>query len=265
MSIRTQLGTIIGITCVAAFLTVEGHEVLGHGLAGYLYGVRLFHLVPTDMTFDLPTRLQIPHGISVADRWVAAAGALYNLVIGLVFYFLFVKMSRFSAEVRFFTWLLAALNLFDLPSYMVYSALTRTGDWETVVHGLPHEATLRLTMICGGALIYVLMTRVVASGLAPFTDSFWKLSLVPYFVIIVIFCAAAYINPHDRKNELISAFAGNAIGNMGLLVVAPWASRIRKRSPSRLSHIGASISWTVAGLGFTLLLLRIGLGVSWMM
>ena len=265
MSARSHRMTLVGISCVAAFITVQGHEVLGHGLAAYLCGARSFQLGPTGIYFALPGSSVVFASSPLEDRWIAAAGALFNLVVGIAFYVIFRKTSNTSPGNRFFLWLLATLNLFTLPSYMAFSALSRQGDWQDVVKGLPHEAAIRLIMACGAVVAYLLVIRLVAAGLAIFTGSFWRLTLIPYFVTIIIFCAAALLSPVHKKELLSSAFEGNIISNIGLLVAAPWAARLSRKLASRVSPVGASMPWVVLGVCATLLLLRIGMQVSWSM
>ena len=263
VSSSKQLSTIISITCVAAFITVEGHELLGHGLAAYLCGAHSFSLFSTGIYFRIQGQPEDFSPSSVVGRWVAAAGALFNFVAGLILLALFSNAKNIKSTNRYFLWLLAAMNLFALPCYLAYSAISRTGDFQDVISGLPHESALRLIMAGTGIVSYLIMIRVVAAGLVLFTDNLWKLTLIPYLVTITVFCTSASLSSTHKRDLLISASIGNAIVFIGLLAAVPYAKQLGRKVVSTINTVEANTKWICCGICAVLALLRIGSGISW--
>src|SRR6059036_617107 len=95
---RTSIRTVIGVGIVAYAACDMAHEVLGHGLACALTGVRALSL----STVALQT--------GTSSRLVAAAGSIANVAVGALAMSLFRRGTTFSA-LRYFLWLFASVNL----------------------------------------------------------------------------------------------------------------------------------------------------------
>ena len=147
--------TIVSMAVMAAALAPLLHEGLGHGLTAWLRG-------------DIPTQLTSNHLLNLhADRWVDAAGTLVNLAVGALS-LLAARASKTRASLRYFCWILAALNLLPGAGYFLFSGIIGFGDWVEVIRGLPHQAAWRIGMSLFGALLYVLVARLLAIGIRPF-------------------------------------------------------------------------------------------------
>ncbi len=90
--------TIIGMAVLASAAATLLHEGVGHGLVAWLRG-------------DVPTELTSNHLSSLRpDRWVEAGGTLVNLFAGALSLFA-ARAAGSRANLRYFFWILAALNL----------------------------------------------------------------------------------------------------------------------------------------------------------
>src|SRR2546422_10830866 len=94
-SARTSLWTVIAIGTVAYAACGMVHEIIGHGLACALTGVRALSL----STVALQT--------GSSSRFVAAAGPIANVVVGMFALSLFRRGTAFTA-MRYFLWLFAS-------------------------------------------------------------------------------------------------------------------------------------------------------------
>ena len=133
MSARHDKLTIISMAIVASAAATLLHEGVGHGMTAWLRG-------------DIPTELTSNHLSSLRpDRWVDAVGTLVNLFAGT----LALMASRAAgnrSNLRYFCWILAALNLLPGAGYFLFSGILGFGDWAEVIRGAPHQIPLRIVM-----------------------------------------------------------------------------------------------------------------------
>ena len=142
MDFQHNKATIISMAVIASGIATLLHEGAGHGVIAWLRG-------------DIPTELTSNHLSSLRpDRWVDAGGTLVNLVAGAVS-LLISRRAGNRANVRYFFWILAALNLLPGAGYFLFSGILGLGDWYQVIAGLPHQAALRIGMTVFGAALYV--------------------------------------------------------------------------------------------------------------
>src|ERR1700733_408571 len=163
--------TIISMAVVASASATLLHEGIGHGLTAWLRG-------------DIPTELTSNHLSSMRpDRWVEAGGTLVNLFIGAISLWVS-RACGDRANLRYFLWILAALNLLPGAGYFLFSGIFGFGDWNEVIRGLPYHAALRIGMTAGGAALYVLVVRLLAVAIAPFLldrSSYNTVGRMPYY------------------------------------------------------------------------------------
>ena len=151
--------TIVSMAVIASALATLLHEGVGHGLTAFVRG-------------DVPTELTSNHLSSLhPDRLVQAAGTLVNLAAGAI---ALLASSRIAtrANLRYFLWILAALNLLPGAGYFLFSGIFGFGDWNEVIRDLPYHAALRVGMTVAGAALYVLVVRLLAVAVAPF----WRIA-----------------------------------------------------------------------------------------
>lgn len=112
--------TIISMAVLASAAATLLHEGVGHGVIAWLRG-------------DIPTELTSNHLSSMRpDRWVEASGTLVNLFVGAISLWLSRAAGK-RANLRYFLWILAALNLLPGAGYFPFSGIFGFGDWQEVI------------------------------------------------------------------------------------------------------------------------------------
>jgi len=216
---------------LAYYITVMWHEIFGHGTALYLVGARHFILTSTSMfSPDMPVSTQ---RITLSGRFVAFAGPLANAIMGIVIYPIFRSMTRRNANLtlRYFLWLLAALNFFLGFMYMVFSGIFGVGDYSTVIAFLPFHALLRTLEVLVGALLSAATVRFFAASLAEFSENLWRLCLVPYVSATLVFCLTGLRIPNSTHFMLIAVIPASLMGQAILVFITPVARRLRVATP----------------------------------
>src|SRR5262245_43275433 len=218
-SARHDLLTVAAMGLVAYALANLLHEGLGHGGACLLVGGR--PLVLSSMHFDGDTK-ELSRG---ANRLIAAGGTLVNLLVGGIALAALSCSQSISAEVRFFLWLLAFVNLFQGTGYFLFSGVAGIGDWASVIVGWPTTWLWRGIMAATGGLAYFLIMRLAMRLLSPFVGSrkhgryrrAVALSIVPYLTGAALYIIAGFFNPEGLMLVLVSAVAASLGGSCGFL------------------------------------------------
>lgn len=148
---RSNLWTVIAIAVVAYAACDMTHEVMGHGVACLLTGVRPLSL----STVALQT--------SVGNRVVAAAGSIANVIAGTLALIAFLRETTWGPG-RFFLWLFAATNLLNGTGYLLFSGVLGIGDWAVVIAQLEPHMAWRGLLAVTGALLYGASIRSVAAA-----------------------------------------------------------------------------------------------------
>jgi hypothetical protein len=227
--------TIISMAVIASAMATLLHEGAGHGLTAWLRG-------------DIPTELTSNHLSDLRpDRWVDAAGTLVNLAVGT----LSLVASRSAgnrANLRYFFWIFAALNLLPGAGYFLFSGILGLGDWEEVIHGLPHQVALRIAMTLFGALLYLLVVRLLAISVRPFVverSTYNTVGRLPYYAASLFSCIAGAFDPLGLRLFLVSTVPAAFGGSSGLM----WADSIMPRTPPLQSLlVREQRAWWVAAL-----------------
>lgn len=226
-----SIWTLAAAGFLAYYITVMWHEVFGHGTAGYLLGARHFILTSTSMfSPDMPMSTQ---GITPGGRFVAFAGPLANAIMGIVVYPIFRAASRRNANLalRYFLWLLAALNFFLGFMYMVFSGTFGVGDYAAVIAFLPFHGLLRALEVLVGGLLCAATVRFFAPTLAQFPENLWRLCLVPYVSATAVFCLTGLRIPNSAHFMLIAVIPASLMGQAILVFITPVARRLRVATP----------------------------------
>jgi hypothetical protein len=227
--------TIVSMAVIASALASLLHEGLGHGVTAALRG-------------DVVTQLSSNHLSSVRpDRWVDAAGTIVNLIVGSGCLFA-CRVAGERANLRYFLWILAALNLLPGAGYFLFSGLFGFGDWFQVILGLPHQAILRAGMTIFGAGFYVLVVRLLAISVRPFVPNrpvYNSVGRLPYLAAGLLSCAAGAFDPLGIKLLLVSTIPAAFGGSSGLL----WADNLIPRGvPGPNLVVSRSRRWWVAAV-----------------
>ncbi len=204
--------TIISMAVLASAAATLLHEGVGHGVTAWLRG-------------DVPTQLTSNHLSTMRpDRWVDAAGTLVNLFAGAAA-LLASRAAGTRANLRYFLWIFAALNLLPGAGYFLFSGIIGFGDWQKVIHGLPHQVALRAIMAIFGAVLYISVVRLLAVAVRPFClrrATYNVVGRLPYWAACLFSCAAGALDPLGLKLFLISTVPAAFGGSAGLL----WADSL---------------------------------------
>lgn len=199
--------TIVALAVLASLIGSLLHEGLGHGVTAWLRG-------------DMVTELTSNHLNSVReDRLVDAGGTLVNFFAGFLF-FLAARRAGRRPNLRYFFWILAALNLLHAAGYFLFSGVIGVGDWAQVIAGQPHQQALRLLMAVTGAMLYVVFLRMLVGALRPFCPErrlYNAVGRLPYFASCVYMCIAGALDPLGWKLMLLSTIPAFFGGLSGLL------------------------------------------------
>ncbi|HWE83803.1 MAG TPA: hypothetical protein VG267_02585 [Terracidiphilus sp.] len=245
---RHSKTTIIALAVLASVIGSMLHEGLGHGVTAWLRG-------------DLVTEWTSNHLDSLRpDRLVDAGGTLVNLIAGFALYFA-ARAAGSRANLRYFLWILATLNLLHGAGYFLFSGALGLGDWAQVIAGLPHQGALRATMAATGAMLYVVFLRLLVIELRPFCPGRAEYNTVgrlPYYASCVFMCIAGALDPLGFKLMLLSTIPAFFGGLSGLL----WGDVFLRgqRAPDEIltvrRSVGAEICAAVIGVVFLVTVAR---------
>ncbi len=239
--------TIVSMAVIASGIATLLHEGVGHGLVAWLRG----HIV-TELTSNHLSSL-------TSDHWVEAGGTLVNLVLGALFLWISRALGN-RANLRYFFWILGALNLLPGAGYFLFSGIFGVGDWQQVIRGLPHQAVLRIAMTIFGAVLYVFVVRVLAAAVLPFCSNRSDYNVtgrLPYVAACLFSCAAGSLDPLGLKLFLLATFPAAFGGSSGLL----WADSFFPRKPAERTLLVSRqpiwwITATVFGLAYIVIVGR---------
>jgi hypothetical protein len=246
--------TVGAIAVVAYCLANLIHEGGGHGGACVLVGGRPVVLNAIFFQCDHDALGQ------AAARVVSAGGSIVNVIVGALLLGVARVGRRAPAELRYFLWLLTALNLLTAFGYLLFSGIGGFGDWAAVIEGLRGATLLRgLEVAAGGVLYFYAAPRLLWPGLRPFLGSSAEqavvrarqLTLFPYLLGGFTYVAAGLLNPYGLKLVLLSAAAASFGGTS--LLAWYFSMRAAKVLPAAAGTPGAlgirrRGAWMVAAL-----------------
>jgi hypothetical protein len=259
-----SLWTLAALGFLAYYFTVMWHEILGHGATLYVIGARHFVLTSTSMHSP-----EISFGgerITPGARLALVAGPLSNAVLGIVLYpiFRFVTLKGASLTLRFFLWLLTALNFFLGFAYLFFSGVFGVGDYAGVIAGWPHHDLLRGLEAVFGTLLCGATVRFFATSFAEFPESLWRLALVPYVSAALLFCLAGLRIPNGAHLMLASVIPASLLGQAILPLITPVAHRLRAVAPPPQA-ISTSPTAILIAAAFVVIILLTAPGVPFTM
>jgi len=235
MSIQHNKATIISMAVIASGLATLLHEGLGHGVLAWLRG-------------DIVTEITSNHLSSLRpDRWVEAGGTLVNLGVGTLA-LMILRWAGDRANLRYFLWILGALNLLPGAGYFLFSGIFGVGDWNEVIRGLPHQIALRIGMTAFGAGLYVVVVRALAITVRPFTpdrSTYNVTGRLPYYAACVFSCAAGALDPLGLKLFFMSTVPAALGGSSGLM----WADVLMPRAEAgEKLEVRRAPAWWIAAV-----------------
>lgn len=209
-----RIATTASVAIVAYAAMDMCHEVLGHGLATFFVD----DVTPVSLT----TVALSSNG--VASRWVALAGPLINLMLGILALAWFRCLSTFGTG-AFFLWLFAVVNLLNGTGYAIYSGVLDFGDLAVVIAGWQPHMAWRVGMVVLGVAGYYLSLRVSAVSLARRLDACGiarrvipRLVWSAYLAGGLLLVSGAAMNPLSNL-ILLSGASGGFVCMAGILFV----------------------------------------------
>ena len=235
MSTRHSKRTIISMAVIASAIGPLLHEGVGHGVTAWLRG-------------DIVTELSSNHLSTLrSDRWVDAGGTLVNLIVGAGSLVASRKAGD-RANIRYFLWILAALNLLSGAGYFLFSGISGFGDWYEVIRGLPHQFALRIGMTVFGAGLYGLVVRLLAVSVHPFLPdrpTYNVVGRLPYYAAGIFSCVAGALDPLGLKSFFVSTIPAAFGGSSGLM----WANALMPRAaPEQELVVHRAPAWWIAAV-----------------
>jgi hypothetical protein len=243
-------GTIAALAALGAGLGSLLHEGLGHGVTAWLRG-------------DVVTELTSNHLDSVReDRLVDAGGTVVNLAAGFVF-LIAARIAGRRANLRYFFWFMAALNLLSGAGYFLFSGVLGLGDWAQVIAGLPHQGALRVAMAATGAMLYVVFLGWIVRALRPFCPdrrTYNTVARLPYLAACGFMCIAGAFDPMGLKLFFLSTVPAAFGGLSGLLWGDVFLARV---SAAETLVVRRSVAtWIAAVLLGALFVVVVGAGIE---
>jgi hypothetical protein len=241
--------TIIAVAIVAYAVMDVVHEA-GHALASRWLGVRILSI----STVALQTARH--------SRLLATAGTLADVIAGAWALLIAASRRRFDST-TYFLWLFGFVSLMNV-GYLVFSAVTNTGDWAAVIAGLEPRWAWRLAIGAVGIAAYWLAIRLAVTVMRMLIDRAGtsssdasQLTYLPYLAGGALMIIASIFNPLGPWLILMSG-AGASLGlTWGLLLVRPMLRNARGASESSTT-LPLEPAWillaVVVGVGFVAIL-----------
>jgi hypothetical protein len=248
---RHDKSTIVSMAVIASALATLLHEGVGHGVTAWVRG-------------DVPTELTSNHLSSLhSGHWVEASGTLVNLIAGAAS-LLASRHMRDRANLRYFFWILAALNLLPGAGYFIFSGILGFGDWNEVIRDLPHQAALRIGMTVFGAALYVLVVRLLAVSVRPFLQersTYNDVGRLPYYAACLFSCVAGAFDPLGLKLLVVSTIPAAFGGSSGLMWADSLLPNMTTTEPKLAVHREIALWFAAAVIG-SLYVIFIGRGIE---
>ena len=246
---RTHSYSTLGAIAAVAFIVAcVAHEAIGHGGMCLAVGGRITLL--TSVYFHCT------NGGPLTD----AAGPLMNLIVGAACWSL-ARNRPLASQSRLFFVLAMAFNLFWGAGYLIFSAVTNTGDWAFVLRDLSLEPRWlwRLLMGALGVSVYVRSARAVASDVPPGTPLVW-----PYLVAGVVSCVAALFFAGPALLAVREAAQESLGAAVGLLFLTYRSSKQAHAlpTPSLVAHSNGWLLFSALVTMLFFLVLGRGCGVA---
>jgi len=248
----------LGAISIVAYVTANVlHEGLGHGGMCLLLGGE-----PTALStayFDMVDDSVSPAGL----KWVAAGGAIVNVIAGAVFWVLFQASGKRQSPLKYFWWLSMTVNLLVGTGYLLFSGVSQVGDWEVVIRGWQPFWAWNTGMTALGGITYLASVWLAVKTLVPLVGGresismtkARRLSLFPFLVGSVATTIGAVLNP--LSPILIATSAAAHFGGTSGLGWMAQLYRGNRFRPSGEDGLHVPRSWTWIATASILLALHI--------
>jgi len=258
-----DLMTVIAIAVIAYAGVNICHEILGHCTMAFLVGTKCRVISSTyiPLATEVPTwkyNILVPAGITA--NWIAALACLVLLR----------RWKSARPTVRYFLWLLMAVNLFLSSTYVAVAPIIKFGDSYILIQKLPGQLFWRTAVALVGATILFFsfrlcrdeLSRLIGFGGTAARSLAWKLVAPAYVAGGIITVASALFSQLEAKWAQLEA-AGGTFGLTIWLLILPLRIPAPGPSIARPFVLDRSFAWITAGLVTTLLFIGVlGRGIS---
>lgn len=249
---RHDLPTLMALGCIVYFITVMGHELLGHGVVMALSGIRSFVLTSTSIDGTDPS--EFADYASATGRAIVMAGSAFNILLAALVYAVLSSRRNWAGALvlQLGLRLLVTVNLSLGLVYLLFSAIFGVGDWAVAIDGLSHQGLLRSVEILIGLAGLYLSARIMGGWLRYYSGKPAMLVWAPYLASVVAFCAIGSRVP-DPYIILISVFPAPILGQSAL-ILAPFFTRRRATGSGPCGLIRIERNWRAIGLAVSCLI-----------
>jgi hypothetical protein len=212
------------------------------------------HVSSVDLAYDQSSVAE------PANRTIASAGILANLLFGIIALALLARLRTAGANTRYFLWLFGHSNLFVGSGYLLALSFAGFGDIQALVEGLTRGPILQVTFTLVGVAIALATYFHAARTLDEFLgrenrqQRTFALAVVPYFIIGLVNTAAGALNPESPTLILLSAAAASFGGNMPMAWLPFATRRIRDATPERPLTPRSDGFWITSAIASVVLL-----------
>jgi hypothetical protein len=211
---NNNIVTILCVSLISFYFYIMPHEVLGHGVAMYLFGHRELFLNSTSMD-TLDTVSNYFGGKIFASDVIACAGSFVDVVVAfaLVAYFLRISKARRSGALAYFVWTCAVANMFAGVIYPGYSAIFGVGDF-AFFYQIPnavYRGLFRAFELIFSIVACFLTVKWAAATLPRFPGNAYKLTIPSYLFVTVVYVLVG-LRMHNTSLMITSTIPTTLLG-----------------------------------------------------
>ena len=249
--------TLIALSALAIIVEAALHEHFGHALAlvsvgGFPTELGAFYVDYDDSGMSL-----------LAMRFVALAGPVMSLIMGLVSFFFLRYIPTGKPALYYFIWLLGTIGFMTATGYLLFSGVLGIGDFGTergaVFYGVSPEWLWRTVMAVVGGASYYLCVRYAVKKIAPRLGGVGaervklarRMFFVSYLTGAAVAIAIGFLNPLGIVIVLTSAAAATLGGTSGFMWMAELLDE-NQQTPGTGLAFGRRWGWVIVGAIVTL-------------
>jgi hypothetical protein len=255
--LRVDLLTLIALSAFSFMFATALHEHVGHALACASLGGQIKELGAfyVDCGYDSLSNM--------GNRFVALAGPLMSLIIGIMGVAIFNRTSKSNPQLKYFFWHFATVNLMIAAGYVLFSGVAGIGDLGTGQYGVFYQVQPEWIYRVGLALLglasYYWVIRVSIQKMDTFiggeglerVNRAQMISLVSYLTGGLIAVLIGFLNPYGLVIVLISSVSSSMGGTSGLAWMMQLLNR-KKNTGDTPFEMGRSWEWIAVSIVFLL-------------
>ena len=183
--IEIDILTLIAISILAWSLANILHEILGHAGSAALLGIPVRAVSTTTMYIEWD---QI--GSVGENRIIHAAGAVMNLLTGVIALLLLKSQRVTSSATRYFLWLFSTISFIIVAINLISAPLIGGGDWTVFIEKFEQRELWKAIILGVGVILaipgYALPLRFWMPNLKGNRRALLKVTVIPVITLIVV-------------------------------------------------------------------------------